>query len=440
MVQYDDTGLATWTSSNANVATMSATKGKVNGVAAGSVSISASDASYPDYISGCGFGQPMSCPITSGVSASASITVYTTPQITGIVPSSWTSGSTTQVTFTGQSFGSNAPTLSFSPGAGISYSLLSYSDTQIVASIAVAAGTPTEQVTVSVTNNGYGGQSFQGGSSGASATSSGVQATVSAPTISQSKPLWFFGTGVQTPGGFTFGTTSATLTVTGATTGTYLWTITNGASKAIFENNSSTITKTNANTVGISSTSYSTQANDVTVQLKLTPSGGTQITLTWSLSIDSPYKLTSAGNPADAGVAAGSTCKSFSPGTSGYLSGIPYAAISKFGQTLVSFPLNETFGSRTDSTSNNWGTPPAGGLTTDSSGKFFDCLLFAGSWNPQPLQPQNPLGNTLVYQLTQTWYFGTLTTGSGVVTQTDTINYYLDHGRHVSIVSPIGGR
>jgi hypothetical protein len=107
-----------------------------------------------------------------------------TPSITGIVPNDWASGQTTSnVTFSGVNFGSNAPTLGFSPGSGISYSLSSYSDTQIVANVSVASGTPTEQVAVTVTSNGYGGSSFTSGGSGASPTSAPATATVHAAPV-----------------------------------------------------------------------------------------------------------------------------------------------------------------------------------------------------------------------------------------------------------------
>ncbi len=105
-----------------------------------------------------------------------------TPIVTGISPSDWTSGTTTPgVTITGQYFGTNAPALSFSPSTGITYGLVSYNDTQIVANITVAAGTPNEDVTVSVTNNGYGGLGFQSGGGTVSPTSAPVYATVHAP-------------------------------------------------------------------------------------------------------------------------------------------------------------------------------------------------------------------------------------------------------------------
>lgn len=70
-----------------------------------------------------------------------------TPVITGISPSVWDAGSTTSgVTISGEYFGSNAPTLSFSPGTGIGYALTSHSDSTIVANITVASGTSNEDV------------------------------------------------------------------------------------------------------------------------------------------------------------------------------------------------------------------------------------------------------------------------------------------------------
>jgi len=105
-----------------------------------------------------------------------------TPIVTGIDPSVWTAGNKPTVTFTGQYFGTNQPTLNLSDSS-IGYTLSSYNDTQIVATINVLAGTPNEEVDVTVTNNGYGGQVFNG-SSGTSPTSNGVYATVNSPANS----------------------------------------------------------------------------------------------------------------------------------------------------------------------------------------------------------------------------------------------------------------
>jgi hypothetical protein len=257
------------------------------------------------------------------------------------------------------------------------------------------------------------------------------------PTITKSKSLWFFGTGISTPSGFTLGATSATLTANGAGTGKYVWTVTRGTLQVKFsDNNSSTITKTNVNTVQIASIFESTQANDVTVQLQFTPTGGSQITTAISLSVDSPYKLTSGGAPNDYGVRLGSDCTQSVIGTDGYLSYIPYSIISFFGQQMTNIEHNEFFGAKhNDVSNNNWAAPAAMG-SFSPSGAFVDCLLVVGYSTPPTEPPQSSL-NQLVFDIPQTWYIGSEMSGTGLPVQFDTINYYQNHGRHVSITSPV---
>ncbi|MDQ2839786.1 MAG: hypothetical protein M3Y72_01840, partial [Acidobacteriota bacterium] len=50
----------------------------------------------------------------------------------------------------------------------------------IIANVNVAAGTPTEDLVVTITNNGYNGQGFQGNGNGQSSNGS-VSATVHGP-------------------------------------------------------------------------------------------------------------------------------------------------------------------------------------------------------------------------------------------------------------------
>jgi IPT/TIG domain len=93
-----------------------------------------------------------------------------TPVVTGMDPSDWPAdGIAHQVTFTGQYFGNNQPALTFSDST-VGYSLLSYNDSQIVANVTVPSGTPDEDVTVSVTSNGYNGNGFQSGGGAVSPT------------------------------------------------------------------------------------------------------------------------------------------------------------------------------------------------------------------------------------------------------------------------------
>ncbi|MGO9323783.1 MAG: IPT/TIG domain-containing protein [Terracidiphilus sp.] len=124
----------------------------------------------------------------AGTSAPMTVTGDQTPVITGISPSIWPAGTTTTVTFTGQNFGSNQPALGFSDNTISVTSYSSYSDTQIVANVNVPSGTPDgEEVTVTVTNDGYGGNSFapqsggnpQTGNATATVAASGPTASVS---------------------------------------------------------------------------------------------------------------------------------------------------------------------------------------------------------------------------------------------------------------------
>ncbi len=82
---------------------------------------------------------------------------------------------------TGYNFGTNPPTLGFDPGAGISSQISNYNDNTINVLINVVSGTPNEDVAVTVTANGYGGNQFYPGQSGVSGTSSPAYAYVSSP-------------------------------------------------------------------------------------------------------------------------------------------------------------------------------------------------------------------------------------------------------------------
>ena len=174
--QIDFTSSSNWSSSNTGVASVSG--GLVRPASSGTLTIYAETDDMP--IPGKACGSPPDCSdnyAPLGGNSSGSIEDHT-PINTGIYPGDWPAGSNTSVTITGEYFGTNAPTINLSPSSGISYSLQSYTDTQIVALVSVANGTPTEDVSVSITNNGYGGSGFYGGQQGNPSTSSSVYATV----------------------------------------------------------------------------------------------------------------------------------------------------------------------------------------------------------------------------------------------------------------------
>jgi hypothetical protein len=173
--QYDSTTLSTWSTSNSGIATVgtvgSGTPGLVSGVSGGSVTIGArynydDDPAYTSYW--CE-GSPWNCPYTyytNGQAGSSGTVEDMTPVISSLSPNTWWAGVATTVTINGQHFGTNTPTLNFSPSSQITYSIVSHNDSQIVSSISVAIGTPSESVAVSITSNGYNGNGFQSGGTG----------------------------------------------------------------------------------------------------------------------------------------------------------------------------------------------------------------------------------------------------------------------------------
>ncbi|HXR77217.1 MAG TPA: IPT/TIG domain-containing protein [Bryobacteraceae bacterium] len=76
-----------------------------------------------------------------------------TPVITSISPNSWNAGTSIQVTITGHGFGTN-PSLTITGPAVAGYSTAA-SDTQIVATVTIAANSPGGAATVEVQSHGY---------------------------------------------------------------------------------------------------------------------------------------------------------------------------------------------------------------------------------------------------------------------------------------------
>lgn|GEM_PF-4590448 len=161
-----------WSSLNTSIATIPGAEDgssvSVEGVSAGTASIEGNveDADSGDYCE-------------AGTEGEMTVTDDQTPVITGISPSVWPAGSTTSVTFTGQNFGSNTPTLTYSDSTITTMGYSSHSDSEIIASVSVPSGTPNdEEVTVTVTNNGYGGNSFAPVSGGNPPQSGSATATI----------------------------------------------------------------------------------------------------------------------------------------------------------------------------------------------------------------------------------------------------------------------
>lgn len=139
-------------------------------------------------------------------------------------------------------------------------------------------------------------------------------------------------------------------------------------------------------------------------------------------------------NPANNGV---NTSCADAGGTRGYASYIYYTITSFFGLTMTNTYINEQFGSRFDVISgNDWASPTAVNFET-SNGSISDRLCAFGYTNPTSLQPQSPLSSTEVFTNGQHLYVGSLISGNGIFVQSDTQIYYVDHGVHSGVTSPV---
>jgi hypothetical protein len=419
---YNYTGLSNWSSNQPTVATVQSGLG--HGVSAGSVVFNVTDSSMPVYIPYTCFGFAASCPIAQGAGAQAPGTVVASPTITGILPNSGLMGNLLPVTISGTNFGSVLGNLSIggASGAPINGTVNSVipAGTSIGATLDLTALSPGGYTVVVNLATGDGGH----------LPSNPWPFTVTAPTISGPTVVWWFNG--QTVSGFA---TQIALTASGGGNGTYVWSVTGGPSKVALQG---TTSGQNVTSVQVKSASYSTTRNDVTVQLQFTPSGGNSSALTsYSLSVDSPYKLVPNGVTNKGS----DDCASSTNGTYGYKTQAIYTAQSFFGVTLGNIGVNETFGADIkDYVGTTWPANTPGGRTIPGSGQFADtmCVVDPGlTLKPHVLIPQSPLTTVKIDHSAQSWYIGSVTPGSGLKVQTDTQQYYQDHALHLSIVSPV---
>jgi len=233
--------------------------------------------------------------------------------------------------------------------------------------------------------------------------------------------------------------TTGTLTLNNPPSGatSFVWTITAGATELNFSNNMSTITTTTGS-AGITSLAKSAAMNDISINVVV--SG---LTYLFATNVRAPNQLKSRPDKSsDTG--RGANCNV--TGDQGYLSSIAYEVDDQFGTNTAkpdnaNAGINEFLGKPIDSQKNNWAPGPnaAGGSGT-SGGLFADRVcVTTNRFMPNPEVPQNPLTNNLVDQIPQTWFAGSSMKpppNQGCEVQTDTINRYIDHGRHVNIVSP----
>ena len=234
---------------------------------------------------------------------------------------------------------------------------------------------------------------------------------------------WFNG---QSTSGYS---TTITLTALPSDGTSYSWQVVAGTDKASISGYPS------ANEVDIVGNSWSTSQGDVTVQCQITASGVSGVP-SIDLTVRGPYQLKPPTETDEADP------------NYGYSSYIGYTIEDNFGAALPSpVPLNEYFttglnyNSPYNSTNCNWpqGTPQGTTTSTSAPTYFADHISgynLSDSPEPVPTGPQSPLSTQGVIYFGQEWYVGSTTPGYGALVQADTLQHYIDHGRHLLPTTP----
>jgi hypothetical protein len=250
--------------------------------------------------------------------------------------------------------------------------------------------------------------------------------------ITQAKSVWW-ACGVS--GGSLPNT--GTLTLTNAPSGatSFAWTITAGVTDLVYSNGKATITTT-TDKASVKTLAASTAMNNVSMKVVVK-----KLTYLFKTTVRTPKQL-KRRTDLDHENGRGASCAV--SGTEGFQSLVGYEVDDQFGVNTKTpdnsnAGVNELLGAKTNHQTNNWTVPKAGGSATPG-GVFDDNLCFTGkTWKPNPKVPQSPLTTNLVDTIPQTWFTGSKATpppNKGCKAQTDTINFFIDHGSHTNIKSP----
>lgn len=237
------------------------------------------------------------------------------------------------------------------------------------------------------------------------------------PSVSGSDQVWYFG-GLD-PSGFE---TAITLTSQSGAT----WSATAGGSKV----NLDASPDGSILTVSSSGSSFSNAVGDISIVATLNGVSSLPFTITSLVPKSlSSWTITDVGRGANCLVS----------GTTGFLSTITYQLRDQFNDSIPNAPVTEHLSNESPIQINNWTPTPAGSNATPA-GLINDLICAAGSsLTPSPTQPQSPLSSSLVDTITQSIWVGTTDPSSspaGVHVQDDTMQRFIDHGRHSSISSP----
>jgi len=212
----------------------------------------------------------------------------------------------------------------------------------------------------------------------------------------------------------------------GATRGNFRWDVVRGPGKIDFENNADTMTRINANRVGIKSTDASDTLGDVQVRCRWSH-GSASKTLFHSFTVRAPDEGVVVGRPND------------TPWGGGYRSQYVIGVRDQFRRTLPrNVEVNESWGrfvADSPGVSNWFIAPPNGAMTGPPNGpataQFFETYGMPGGGGrvPAPVNPGAPGSGTRVMHARQFYRAGSTAVGRGRLIKTHTAQYQRGQAR-----------
>jgi hypothetical protein len=215
--------------------------------------------------------------------------------------------------------------------------------------------------------------------------------------------------------------------VPGATRGTFQWDVVRGTTIIDFQNGSDSMTRVNANRVGIKSTDRSTTRGDVRVRCRWSL-GGRSRTLYHSFTVWAPETAVVVAGPTD------------SPWGTGFQTSYTMEVRDQFGTAIPKrLEVNEDFGAWvSDFPGETWGTPPPNGAFTGppapAVSQFIDeygARYAPGTRIPDPVNPGAAGWTTPVKHAPQYYRAGSTVVGRGRLIKTHRMQFYRGRGRQI---------